>query len=259
MVIDVHNHLGRWAFPSADTDSAWLLERMKALGVDRSIISSSKALYYDFREGNEDLAGTLSITDGLFGYVAVNLNYKKDSIGEIEKYSGDPRFVGIKTHPMINRRALDSLTGMHIMEAAASRDLPVLVHTHSNSELESPRHLVRVLNTFPELPVIVGHSGGDDWLAAAELIPLSDNVYFEFSCSCTTPDKVLYFLEEAGEDRLLFGTDANLFVTEYSMGLLEGLGLSAGTLAKLMGLNAQKLFPFPEGVKSSENENRHVQ
>ncbi|GAB1481556.1 hypothetical protein MASR2M78_03710 [Treponema sp.] len=65
MVVDVHNHLGLWSFPSQDVDSSWLLDRMKALGIDRSVISSSKALYYDFHEGNEDIAGILSPSKGL--------------------------------------------------------------------------------------------------------------------------------------------------------------------------------------------------
>ncbi|GAB1481555.1 hypothetical protein MASR2M78_03700 [Treponema sp.] len=138
---------------------------------------------------------------------------------------------------------------MRIMEAVAKRGIPLLVHTHSNSDFESPRHLAKVLSTFPELPVIAAHTGGEDWLTASELIPLSDNVYFEFSCSCTTSDKLLYFLKEAGEDRLLFGSDANLFVPEYAMGFLEGLELPEPIFSKLMGLNAERLFHFPEGTE----------
>lgn len=56
MIIDAHAHLGKWYFPIDNVSPLQMTENMKRLGIDRTIVSHSLSLTYDFREGNRLLS-----------------------------------------------------------------------------------------------------------------------------------------------------------------------------------------------------------
>jgi len=247
LIVDAHAHYGDWYFPIRNPSAEETANRMRALGVDRAVFSSSLGIVYDFREGNEELAGVLGEHPEFSGYVAVNLNYPEESLAEIERYLGPGRkregFVGIKVHPMLAMRSFDCEAGLLFAEASSRLGVPILVHTFG-SVIESPMILLRAAERLPGAVFILGHMGGYAWedgIAAGKARP---NTLLEICSTCTEPWKVRAAIEAVGEDRGLFGTDSTLFAAEYMHGAVRDFGLSDRELAKVMGENAERIFRF---------------
>jgi len=68
-------------------------------------------------------------------------------------------------------------------------------------------------------------------------------VYLELCSSWTDPEKVRAAIDAVGPERVLFGTDANLFAVSHMVGAMEDAGLSDAELRMVMGGNARQLFP----------------
>lgn len=245
MWIDIHGHLGKWMFPAPEVTPSTLIARMHELSIEKIIVSSTKALLYDFREGNCDIEKIATKYPEIFGYITVNLNYLHESIREIDCYKDHPRFLGVKIHPMIQRRAVDSYNGCKIIEKAASCGLPVLIHSHSSHDLESPRHTATLLQSFPDVRIIMAHAGGEDWETALEIALQYPQVYVDLSSSNTTPEKVRAFVSAIGSHRILFGSDTTLFDPSYAMGNIQDSKLDTESFDRITYKNATEVFNFP--------------
>jgi predicted TIM-barrel fold metal-dependent hydrolase len=223
-----------------------MLAYMERDGIDLSIISSSLAIVYDFHEGNRELAETMRGRDRLLGYVAVNLNYLEESIQEMERYLGNgsganSQFVGVKVHPLFSKHRYDTPEGMALTRAAAAYNAPILIHTYS-SALESPWNVAPVAKANPELPIILGHMGGDAWWEGIRAAQESANLYLEICGTPTDPVKIRAGIDAVGAERVLFGTDATLFEAAHLLGAIEDAGLSPEERDLIMWKNAMRLF-----------------
>ncbi len=246
MIIDAHTHLGKWYFPIRQLTADDMLTTMERDGIDLSIISSSLAIVYDFREGNRELAEAICGHDQLLGYVAVNLNYVEDSIREMERYLGNgseanKQFVGVKVHPLLSKHRYDTPEGMALTHAAGAYNVPILIHTYS-SALESPWNVVPAAQAHPELPIILGHMGGDAWWEGIRAAQESANLYLDICSTPTDLEKIRAGIDAIGAERMLFGTDATLFEATHILGALEDAGLSPEERDLIMWKNAMRLF-----------------
>jgi predicted TIM-barrel fold metal-dependent hydrolase len=161
-IIDVHVHYGKWPFPMARVSPADMVTTLNSYDIRWAIVSSALAIVYDFREGNRGLAEVIAPHPELFGYITLNLNYPEESLGELDTYWGQPKFLGAKIHPVYCRQKASSPNGQRLVRALAERNCPLLVHTYS-SPVESPWNIVPVAKANPELPIIMAHMGGDAW------------------------------------------------------------------------------------------------
>jgi len=246
-IVDVHAHLGRWSYPIKQASAAELAAEMQSHGIEATIASHSLAIIYDATEGNHALADEICGIRQLWGYVSVNLNYPDQSLAELERYlgAGSPfrdRFIGVKVHQSLSRHRFDTPEGMEIAAAVARYRVPILVHTFG-SALESPWNVLPAAQAYPEVPFILGHMGGDAWWEGARVGRAAPNVYLELCSSWTDPEKVRAAIDAVGPERVLFGTDANLFAVSHMVGAMEDAGLSDAELCMVMGENARQLFP----------------
>jgi predicted TIM-barrel fold metal-dependent hydrolase len=249
MIIDVHTHLGKWYFPIRELTVSDMLAYMERGGIGTSIISSSLAIIYDFREGNRELAEAIRGHNQLLGYVTVNLNYPRESLQELERYlrngfTRNDQFVGVKVHPLSSRHRYDTPEGMALTRAVADYNVPILVHTFG-SALESPWNVVPAAKANPDVPIILAHMGGDAWWEGVRAAQESANLYLEICSTWTDPEKVRAGIDAVGAERVLFGTDATLFDAAYTLGALEDAGLSHAERDLIMEENAKRLFNLP--------------
>lgn len=246
-IVDAHAHLGRWPYPIRQGTAADLAAEMQTLGVVASVTSHSLAIYYDAVEGNRALAEEIRDFPQIWGYVSVNLNYPEQATDELERYlgAGSPfrhKFIGVKVHQSLSRRRFDTPEAMAIARAVDRYRVPVLVHTFG-SALESPWNVLPAAKANPDVPFILGHMGGEAWSEGARVGREAPNLYLELCSSWTDPEKVRAAIDAVGPERVLFGTDANLFTLAHMVGALEDAGLSEGELRLVMGGNARRLFP----------------
>lgn len=244
MVIDAHTHYGPWYFPVEDLDWEGFKKSLNRSGIEGAIISSSSAIVYDFREGNEELAHVLQGESRFWGYVTVNFNYPEESLEELDCYlqnSRTTRFVGIKVHPLLAAKNFDCPEADRIVERSIQYQAPFLIHTF-NSPIESPRNVLRLSREYPQAQFILGHMGGYEWEVGIEVAMDCPNVYLEVCSTCTDPRKIRQAVEAVGPQRVLFGTDATLFEPAYMRKALEDTGLSKEEMEWVLGESAQRLF-----------------
>lgn len=240
-IIDVHGHLGPWPFPMRNPDAKCVRELMGRWGISKTLLSHTKAIVNDFVEGNAELASAIEGSDDLFGYVTINPNYPEQSVRELEKYLDCPNFVGVKYHPGYARMSIDAEQTRKLVAHFASKEVPFLIHTWGPGEVVK---IGRLAEQFPELPIIMGHGGGDGWREATHVLKNTRNTYTEFCNSTSDPAKLRTTIDGAGVGRVLFGTDAGLFDPAYCVGIYEEADLTADEQSAILHDNAARLFGF---------------
>jgi len=238
-IIDVHSHFGKWPFPMRQTGIEYILEIMGRRSINRTIMSSSYAIVYDFVEGNKQMADAIEGHPELLGYVTVNPHYFEASCKELETYLRKPNFVGAKIHPAYCRLPINAPKTRALLREVEKYGKPVLIHTYGSG---MPSQIQDVARDCPNLPFIMGHGGADAWREAADVIKSMDNVYLEFCCTGLETDKVRRTVETAGSDRVLFGSDLDLIHPGFIAGSYEEAGLGREDLEKVLYKNAARIF-----------------
>lgn len=225
--IDAHIHILPDAVHQANPDSedVWvranLLEyrqKMDGLGVEKAVImpfNDPWLMSMEFTVGavHKNLADMKQRYPGKF-YAFADIdtrNTPEESVGAIEKAIGEYGLDGVKIHPNNSGMALDSDYNRAIFTFAQAEHIPVAIHCYPNSDkdLSTAQQVVRVLNQYPDLTVIVSHMGADQWERL-----LSTNVSVDISA--VLPDYVRKLGMEATKTILRkFGADRLIFATDY--------------------------------------------
>ncbi|HHY47475.1 MAG TPA: amidohydrolase [Firmicutes bacterium] len=243
-IVDVHTHVGKWMFPiqRADIDDLVAIERQ--CGISKCVISSSSAILYDFIEGNSLLARQLDKYRGLcYGYVVVNPHYLDESLNEIEKYSRDPRFVGVKLHPDQQAFSLKDRAVARIVDRAHEHRMPLLVHTFSAA---AAAHLTELAGQHRDLPIIMAHMGGAEWESAVKYAEKAENIYLDPCCSYADRGKLEAAVRAVGAGRVVFGSDAVLFNPRFVIGMIESAEIEESDRQLIYRDNAMRIFGLEE-------------
>jgi predicted TIM-barrel fold metal-dependent hydrolase len=239
-IIDVHGHVGNWTFPMRCSTVNHLKDYMERCGIEKTVVSHSSAITYDFVEGNKALAEAMEGEDGVWGYIVLNPYYFQESLAELDKYSDNPKFVGVKLHPEQQVYRLIYRNVLGLLERVSLLQLPVLVHTFPGQTHD----LCRVAKEFPSIKFIMGHMGGDDWADGIEAAAEMENIWLEPCSSFPDAGKINRAVEAVGAERVLFGSDSSLLNPAFVLGMLQDAGLDQEELSKVAFQNAQRIFQF---------------
>ena len=250
LLFDCHGHFGPEAgfhIPgTALDDFVAVLDR---IGIDRVAVSTfTNGLPY----GNDAVAKAVRARpDRLVGYVRVNANYPKTMERELERCLDQPGFRGIKIHPYCDQVPVEDPRYEPVWKFAVARDVPVLSHTWQSlryydplCDFCTPARFARVLETHPEVKIILGHSGGeyDGILEAIEVAKAFPNVYLDTASSRTYPGVVSMLVKEVGAERVLYGSDTPFLTPVTQVGKVVFAGITEEEKRLILGLNAAKLF-----------------
>jgi hypothetical protein len=98
--IDAHAHYGYWPFPILADSESDLLQMLTENEIEKCILSSAKAVQYDFVAGNQELKPLLDRNPALYGYITLN---SKKSIN----IRGIRNSWGLKSiHRMLGKRSI---------------------------------------------------------------------------------------------------------------------------------------------------------
>jgi hypothetical protein len=118
-------------------------------------------------------------------------------------------FVGIKLHPTLDGYRGDDPALDPYLQVAAETGRPVAVHSAPGDA--DPNHIRRLAERHPSVPVILYHTylgPPEGRRRAVRYLADHPNLYLETSwCRWKT---VLRFVEQAGPERVLFGSDASV-------------------------------------------------
>jgi predicted TIM-barrel fold metal-dependent hydrolase len=251
-ILDAHGHVGASGFwPMIDQESPRQIDSavhaMDRAGIDTIIVSEMGALYGDPVTGNPNLEQKASRDRKgavrMLGYFAFNPIYAADLTPMLDDCFSRKFFVGIKflcgywnvkvTDPRLEPA----------MAFANQRRLPVLIHTWDGG-LDSPAMLTDIVPRFPDATFLLGHSGGGDAgrREAVELAKANPNVYLEWCGSFCSGIPWESTIEQVGNGRVVFGTDAFGHDLSWELGRFLSLDLPAETLRPILGENMRKIL-----------------
>jgi len=259
-VVDAHSHMGeREALaihqipPIMKFMAEDMIRSMDEAGVDKVVtfaIGVGKPT--DYRNTNRYIADAMKrYPDRIIGFMRLNpANGPKDTLEVLEE-GVRLGLKGIKIHPLIEKTPANDKEKVYpLMEAAQHHGLVVLFHC-GMGDYASPQRIGEVARDFPNLPVIMGHSGLVEGLrAVVEHAKKYENVYMDSSAVGWLP----YFCETiawAGSDRVMYGSDHPFNPMDWEVQKIikhaqRHLKLKIEDLRMVMGGNIKRLLKMPD-------------
>lgn len=219
--IDMHGHLGYWAFaiPHGGTAES-LVHLCERYDIERLAASSTQALTYDMERGNEDMAAAARHHEPLLMYVYVNANWLQASCAEMDRYLPEEFAVGVKIHCGYSGVSTSDPRMYELMGEIAQRTSLVKIHPGA------PDDLAAFAEAFPELNIIIAHAFANNYPLAVALAQAHPNIYLDFCSSHAGRGKVRAALDCLGPRQIVFGSDVDLIDPAFVLGMFEQADLT---------------------------------
>lgn len=230
--IDAHWHIDGWNLIEPQKGIEHFDEVFRSFNYEKVLVSSIRALNDDMAEGNQRVFELAAKDPRVYGYVVVNPMRVEESLAEIDRYAANPKCVGIKTIQDLYGIPLDHESYRPILEKAAQLRLPVLAHIPGMAE---------AAERFTRLTLVCAHS---TYERVKHLIG-APNVFFDITTSHNDvhETKMEKFIAEAGQTKLLYGSDGQLVNPAWTLGKLASCRLETATLERILFQNAESVFP----------------
>jgi hypothetical protein len=284
MIIDAHAHAQQPTI-TQEEKNWWdkgvldygnkLIEHMDAHSVGSAVLLVSHA-----RNENEMIQSEVRKHPkrfvGCCGWGIQQTTTGREAAEVIQKWIKEPEFKGIGEVLLYSLRGAKGLdTTIQealrelrvVMDVAAAHKVPILFHTgfsgaHSGKSAtplmwKDPIHLDEVASAYPEVRIIIGHSGGmySPYDMHALVVAYNhENVYLETSKSRS--DVIEHAVKEIGSSRILFGSDwthgepmplgpmserpAHLY--DRNIGVVRDAGISDEDKERILYKNVKSLF-----------------
>ena len=273
-VIDFHFHL-----TTADEYTDWFLNWLRgnaseeALDHLRQVLSSPQAMLEYLDEQGVDYAVALAETnplitgtspndrvaefchasERLIPFANINPFVTTDLVSELRHCVSDLGFRGLKLYPTYQHFYVNDVRLYPLYAEAQRLGVPIMVHTGSSVfrgarlKYGDPLYLDDVVTDFPQLTIIMAHSGRGFWYDAAFfLAQLHPHIYMEITG--LPPHKLLTYFPnlERNADKIIFGSDWPAVTNiKGNIATIWGLPLKEETKAKILGGNAARLLCMP--------------
>ena len=241
-VIDFHGHVGRWDLYGMKDDAALMLHAMDQAGID--IACLFQIFHPDGTTGNNLAARFIAQhPDRFVGFAYVAPTMPESMAGELARAIDELHFVAIKLYPPYTPWEFNRPEWHSIYKFAHDRKLVVIIHT-DHLRKNRPRFLQEIAPLFPDANFVAGHAGNvpearAEAIAAAQAHP---NVYLETCSTFRTPGVIEELVEQAGADRVLYGSDMPLMDPRPQLGKIITANISAEAKRLVLGGNARRLI-----------------
>jgi len=243
-IYDMHGHMGEWHsiyFPRAE--AAQMVRSMDGAGV-RLVCFAHHAALFSPQIGNRvAVEAVRQFPDRLRAYLSVNPHYPDALEGDLAGFD-DMRdvYVGLKLLPDYHKVPISAEPYRRALEFADERGLLVLSHTWGGSNCDGEAEVRRVAERYPNLRLLMGHSLNDHWHEAAAIVRDYPNTYAELTSIPGRRGVLELLCEEAGSDRILYGTDIPWFDEHQGVGSLLSADITEDDIHNILHRNAEKLL-----------------
>ncbi len=251
-IVDIHAHTGSftlgWCIPNYSAtlpeQFSHFVEFMNRHGVTR-IIDANLHGFFDPVRWNREAEKCAAAHPGRFnGWFCFNANFAEEITDAVlDDYFRSGYFAGIKVLPSYHWIPITDPRYRVVWQYANKHHLPVLCHTWGD-RYDAPRLFKDIVPEFPEMRLIIGHSGGSgvqDRLDAEELVRKHPNVYLDSCAIFCCPRPWQEAIREFGNTRFLFGSDAGGHNEAYELGNLLSLPVPDKELMPILGENWRRL------------------
>ncbi|MDO8682136.1 MAG: amidohydrolase family protein [Armatimonadota bacterium] len=254
MIIDCHAHLGWWFFPIRQENAADLIPIMDKWKIDKAIFSSVRAIMEDCRDANKQIAAWISqYPDRMYGYITLNPHYPEIWKRDLETYTENPQFVGVKLHAAWHSCPINSKPYASIFKWCEEMKLPILAHSYDptpdNMSPSAPERLARVAQER-DVQIVMGHMGGNPIRGIKACASSGPNLSLEISAGRENAGqhyawdllRVRRAIDALGPERVLFGSDMPLVDPAICFGAIKDSELTPEEHDLVMWKNAARIF-----------------
>jgi predicted TIM-barrel fold metal-dependent hydrolase len=238
-IIDMHGHLGPCAFAMPDVSPAGLVATMDRIGVQSIVVSHMQCLSPEVAAGNREvLAAMRAFPDRILGYVALWPESEEAVRAEVE-WALAEGFTGIKIHNA-NGFPYTHPAYQSAYQIANERRLPVVLHCWGGEREFA--EVAEVAVAHPEASILTAHAGSqnvDGYLTLAREHP---NVYLDLCLSSSPRGMVARLVQEAGVEKVVWGSDAYFFSEAHQIGKVLGADLPDEAKLQVLSGNAKRLL-----------------
>ncbi|MBC2582269.1 amidohydrolase family protein [Clostridium sp. DJ247] len=172
-----------------------------------------------------------------FGNVPVGLDYEKTA-SWIEEYVIKNNFIGLGEFTVASGQI-----GILDTVFQASQDfsnLPIWIHAFWPLNLDDIKEIFNLSKKYPDVPIIIGHLGGVNWLDVVKMAKESKNIYIDLSAFYAVVALSMTIKELP--EKCLFSSDlpyGDLVVSKFS---IERVCKDAMVKEQVLGGNIAKLL-----------------
>lgn len=120
------------------------------------------------------------------------------------------------------------------------KKLPVWIHTFFPLSLQDLNAIANLAMGYPDIPIILGHMGGSNWLDAIKMAKERTNLYLDLSATFTTIAPWLAIKELP--ERCLFSSDAPYGNPLLARKMVELVGENRERIEMVLGGNISRLL-----------------
>ncbi len=222
---------------------------LKSLGIEKAVILAEMNPDVTGMVTNEYVLEFCAGQDIFLPFCTINpslVNQPKEEFRKLVRMG----VKGIKLYPSYSHFYPNDSYLYPVYEIAEAEGLPVLVHTGSSVfkgskiKYSDPIYLDDVVTDFPDLPILMAHSGRGLWYEKAFFLSrLHPNLYMEIS---GLPPKNLlkYFPElERNSDKIVYGSDwPGLKSMSGNIESIKKLPLASESIKKILHDNAARVL-----------------
>ena len=239
-IIDIHAHLGRWGFSVPDVTPGGIVESMDRIGIAKTVVAPMPRISAeDASRGNREVFDAMRAYPGrLLGYVHFWPSSAEEVGAEMERCV-EAGCTGVKLHN-VNGFPYTHPAYAPALAVASERRMPVLVHTWAQeADFNQCREIAE---RYPGVSLLLAHSGSDNVEGYVRIARECDNVYLELAMSLSPRGLVQRLVEEAGVDKVVWGSDVCFLNQAQQLGKVVGADLSEQDKVKVLSTNAQRIL-----------------
>lgn len=275
LLIDFHVHVGRmedwhpWVIEFLKGENPTLFEDfdsimspdglealLKESGISHAVILAEDSPLTTGVVTNEFVHEFCKGRAHLIPFASIDPITTSDPADVLESCVKDMDFKGLKLYPTYQHFYPNDPSVYPLYERAVEFGIPIMFHTGSsiyrNSKIKygDPIHLDEVAADFPDLKIVMAHSGRGFWYDRAFFLSrIHKNLYMEISG--LPPRKLLdYFPElERNADKVIFGSDwPGVKSIGENIAAIRNLGLDEHLTNKILYKNAAKVLDLTTDV-----------
>ena len=223
-----------------------LLKLMDEAGIDVAIVMAEA--YY--RPNNELTYREIKGHNRLIGCATINANFGEEAVQELEKAVNTWGMKGLKLMPTFHGYRVDSPLVYPLMEKVREFGIPVTIH--SGSYYAQPLEIGALAEIFPDVPIIMDHMGYRyNVNQAVQMAKKHDNIYLGTAVVVVEPVLIKIAVEEAGAEKIIFGSNAPGSFMDLSIESIKRIGFSKEQESLIFGENLARLYDITHLAKST--------
>ncbi len=241
-VIDFHGHVGRWDRYGMIDDPAKMLHAMDKAGIDLACLFH---IFHPDGTTSNDLTAAFVAQhpDRFVGFAYVSPMLPEGMLPELARALDHLHFAAIKLYPPYTPWPLNEAPWQPIYRFANARGLTIIFHTGPEAQ-SLPKFVGEIAPDYPRANFVIGHAGNTpveraQAIAAAQANP---NVYLETCSTFRNPGVIEQLVNEAGADRILYGSDTPLMDPRPQLGKIITAQISDAAKRLILGENARRLL-----------------